>query len=154
MCEQFGYDRFGVCEDTVKLLSILLVAFVLLATPQTGIPKPPFSIAVVPTDSQDGGGGIEMAHKMPREFYVVLTNISQENQRAWVSWYSWGYQAISFELTTIEGKKFIARVKTKFSQGTPPRHFLYSQASIKYLPFGLMNSGKSVLLYPRGMKCL
>ena len=48
-----------------------------------------------------------MARRMPRDFYVVLTNNSQETQAVWESWNSWGYQAISFELTTKEGKKFV-----------------------------------------------
>ena len=48
-----------------------------------------------------------MAKKKPDEFYVVLTNVSGLPQAVWESWNSWGYQTISFELTTTDGKKFI-----------------------------------------------
>lgn len=64
--------------------------------------KLPFAIFVVP-----GRTGITMAKKNPDEFYVVLTNISGEPQPVWETWNSWGYQTISFELATSDGKKYI-----------------------------------------------
>lgn len=69
--------------------------------------KPPFSLTIVPTFNANGNGSIEMARKDSRDFYVVLTNVSSEPQPIWESWNSWGYQAISFELATSDGKKYI-----------------------------------------------
>jgi len=48
-----------------------------------------------------------MAHDKPRDFYVVLTNVSSEPQAVWEYRNSWGYQTVSFELTTVGGKKFL-----------------------------------------------
>jgi hypothetical protein len=43
----------------------------------------------------------------PRDFYVLLSNVSKQPQTVWEDWNSWGYQAISFELTTADGKKHV-----------------------------------------------
>jgi hypothetical protein len=64
----------------------------------------PFSLAVVPTSSSGGVGGITMAEHKPNEFYVVFTNISEQPQAVFEQWNSWGYFAISFEFTTDEGR--------------------------------------------------
>jgi hypothetical protein len=71
--------------------------------------KSPFSLSVVPETSRGDGFGstIDMAHDKPRDFYVVLTNVSSEPQAVWEDWNSWGYRTISFELTTVDGKKFV-----------------------------------------------
>jgi len=61
-----------------------------------------------------------MSKRRAREFYVVLTNISQEPQPVWEYWNSWGFQAISFELTTADGKKFAVTTKDRtFSYNFP-----------------------------------
>jgi len=65
----------------------------------------PFSLAIVPELSSSEGESIAMANYKPRDFYVVLTNISQEPQAVWGYWNSWGYKTISFEVTTADGKK-------------------------------------------------
>jgi hypothetical protein len=76
---------------------------------------PPFSLSIVP-----GSRGITMAKNKPDEFYVVLTNVSREPQAVWESWNSWGYQTISFELTTTDGKKFvISRRQEYFTMNFP-----------------------------------
>jgi hypothetical protein len=66
----------------------------------------PFSVSIVP-----GIGGLTMAKNKPHEFYVVITNVSGGPQSIWQYWNSWGYQAISFELTTADGKKFVLSKK-------------------------------------------
>jgi len=48
-----------------------------------------------------------MAQEGPRDFYVVLTNVSGDTQAVWESWNSWGYQTVSLELMTGDGKKFV-----------------------------------------------
>lgn len=61
-----------------------------------------------------------MAHDKPGNFYVVFTNVSAEPQAVWEYWNSWGYQAISFELTTTDGKKFlISRRQGEFTRNFP-----------------------------------
>jgi hypothetical protein len=73
------------------------------------VQKSPFSLSVVPETSRGEGFGstIDMAHDKPRDFYVVLTNVSPEPQPVWEVWNSWGYRTISFELATVAGKKFV-----------------------------------------------
>jgi hypothetical protein len=76
--------------------------------PKEAVPvQSPFSLSIVPGRS----GDITMAKKHPNDFYVVLTNVSGLPQPVWESWNSWGYQAISFELTTPDGKKSVASMK-------------------------------------------
>ena len=84
--------------------------------------KPPFSISVVPASSRGEGFGssIAMAHEKAPDFYVVLTNTSSEQQAVWEYWNSWGYQTISFELTTVDGKKFlVSRRDEDFTKNYP-----------------------------------
>lgn len=77
--------------------------------------SPPFVVSIAP-----GTGGITMAQNKPREFYVVMTNVSGQPQAVWEAWNSWGYQAISFELTTADGKKFVLSKKQEdFTQNFP-----------------------------------
>ena len=88
-----------------RLLSVVLLTF--LGTSGTEVPKSPFSVAVVPTTQSGERGMITMANKETREFFVVLTNISTKPQPIFEDWNSWGYQTISFELTTSRGKKVL-----------------------------------------------
>lgn len=74
----------------------------------------PYSIAIVPERSyRNVGQSIMWSAKFPRAFYVVLTNVSSEPQAAFEYWNSWGYQVISFELTTADGKKSIISKNTQ-----------------------------------------
>lgn len=83
-------------------------------------PTAPFLLAVVPSRT-----GITMAQNNPDEFYVVLTNISEESQAVWQDWNSWGYQNISFELTTSDGRKVIvSRRQEAFTRNFPSRFLI------------------------------
>ncbi len=78
-------------------------------------PRSPLSLSIVP-----GIGGITMAKNKPREFYVVITNVSGGPQSIWQYWNSWGYQAISFELTMADGKKFVlSKKQEEFTMNFP-----------------------------------
>ena len=77
--------------------------------------SPAFSLAIV-----NGREGITMAEKNPDDFYLVLTNISEQSQKVWEDRNSWGYYAISFEMTTADGKKFaITRRPIEFTKNAP-----------------------------------
>jgi hypothetical protein len=77
--------------------------------------QPPLSLSIVP-----GLGGITMAKNKPDEFYVVITNVSGGPESVWQYWNSWGYQAISFELTTADGKKFVlSKKQEEFTRNFP-----------------------------------
>jgi hypothetical protein len=78
--------------------------------------EPPFSLSIVPGRN----GDVTTAKKNPNDFYVVLTNVSGLPQPVWESWNSWGYQALSFELTTTDGKKFVVSKKQQnFTRNFP-----------------------------------
>ena len=69
----------------------------------------PFLLAVA-----SDRAGITIARSTPRDsdlprrdFYVVLSNISKQPQTVWEDWNSWGYKAVSFELTTEDGKEYL-----------------------------------------------
>jgi hypothetical protein len=80
----------------------------------------PFSLAVVPSRSFGDVGSITMSHDKPDDFYVVLTNVSGEPQVIWELRNSWGYQTISFEVTTANGKTFVfSRRPEEFTKNNP-----------------------------------
>jgi hypothetical protein len=89
---------------------------------ESNVKKSPFSLSIVPETSygEQFGSSIAMAHDNPRDFYVVLTNVSSEPQAEWEYWNSWGYQTISFELTTADGKKFnVSRREEGLTKNAP-----------------------------------
>jgi hypothetical protein len=93
---------------------------------EPSVQKSPFSLSIVPETShgEQFGSSIEMAHDKPRAFYVVLTNVSSEPQAVWEYWNSWGYQTISFELTTVDGKKFLVSSRQEGFTRNFPSTFL------------------------------
>jgi hypothetical protein len=118
-----------IIRKAIPTLCVVL-AFVAACNSQRGsanskaatVEKSPFSLSVVPQTSrgEQFGSSIEMAHNKPREFYVVLTNASPETQPVWEYWNSWGYQTVSFELTTADGKKVVvSRKQEGFTMNFP-----------------------------------
>jgi hypothetical protein len=103
------------------LLSLLV--FTLVGVSPAEAPKAPFSLAVVPTFG-GVGGTIQMARNKARDFYVVLTNVSGESQAVWESWNSWGYRAISIEMTTADGKRFVVSRRQGYFTKNYPSTFL------------------------------
>jgi hypothetical protein len=83
---------------------------------------PPFLLTI-----GTGRAGITMAHSTlhdfelpPRDFYVLLSNVSKQPQVVWEDWNSWGYQAISFELITADGKKYVlSKRQQEFTKNYP-----------------------------------
>jgi hypothetical protein len=93
---------------------------------EPSVQKFPFSLSVVPETSRGEpfGSSIEMAHDKARNFYVVLTNVSSQPQAVWEYWNSWGYQTVSFELTTANGKKFLVSKRQQDFTKNYPSTFL------------------------------
>jgi hypothetical protein len=108
----------------MKRIIFSLLVFTLFGIPRTDAPKAPFSIAFVPTTNNGMESSISMARKDAREFFVVLTNMSQETLPVFETWNSWGYQTVAFELTTADGKKFILSVKERGFDKNFPSTFL------------------------------
>ncbi|HEV3219751.1 MAG TPA: hypothetical protein VGZ48_08265 [Candidatus Acidoferrales bacterium] len=108
----------------MKRLLFSLLIFTFAGIPLIDAPKSPFSISIVPTRSDGNVGEITLANKMSRDFYVVLTNKSQNTQSVWEVSNSWGYQAISFELTSSEGKTYVVSKKLEDFTMNAPSTFL------------------------------
>lgn len=80
--------------------------------------SPPFSLSIVPSKDES----ITMAKKTEYadEFFVVLTNISKEPQPVFEYWNGWGFQVISFELITADGKRLLLTVRDEgFDKNSP-----------------------------------
>jgi hypothetical protein len=103
------------------------------------VQKTPFSLSVVPQTSHEEpfGSSIEMAHNKPHEFFVVLTNVSPDTQPVWENWNSWGYQNVSFELTTANGKKFVVSRRQEDFTRNFPSTFLISSGEHQVYPIRL-----------------
>jgi hypothetical protein len=108
----------------VRPIYLSLVIFALVGIPSTDTAKSPFSLTVVPSSSHSEGGGITMAENNPRDFYVVLTNVSKEPQAVWENWNSWGYQTISFVFTTADGSKVVVSKRQQEFTRNGPSTFL------------------------------
>lgn len=84
--------------------------------------EPPFKISIVPERRDADFSFISHAKDTKRSFYVVLTNVSKQHQAVFEVGNSWGYQAISFELTldANEEKKYKVTVKPQtFTKNVP-----------------------------------
>jgi hypothetical protein len=80
----------------------------------------PFTLSVVPSRSSAQARSITIADNKPDEFYVVLFNTSKDAQPVFESWNSWGYQTVSLEFTTPDGKKtVVSRRPQDFTRNFP-----------------------------------
>lgn len=110
-----GGRRFQQFLLICGLLSTLLALGCSLHT------QVPFQLSVVPTTSRDTGV-ITLAPHDSRDFYVVLRNIGDKPQAIWDDWNSWGYQAVSFEITTPDGHtSHITKREQGFGKNGPSR---------------------------------
>jgi hypothetical protein len=80
----------------------------------------PFVVSIVSGRSD----GLTMAKDNAREFYVVLTNVSTKPQPVFEYWNSWGYEAISFELTTTDGEVFALTTRSRDFDINRPSTFI------------------------------
>jgi len=74
-------------------------------------PITPFTLDIVPSKSFGDTASITMAYNKPGDFYVVLTNVSNEPQAVWETWNSWGYQTIYFKFAMADGPKSVVSMK-------------------------------------------
>jgi hypothetical protein len=108
-------------------LLLFLLALCACATVTHIHAAPPFTLAIVPTKSHGGtvGPSIVMAQEKPEAFHVVLTNISAEAQPVFETWNSWGYQAVSFEITLPDGKTSMLTMRDQgFSKNFPSTYLI------------------------------
>lgn len=88
----------------------------------------PFRLTVTPAQSSARERGISIAEDKPAEFYVVLTNSSEDAQPTFQYHNSWGYQNISFEFTLPDGAKVVASKRIQCFTVNFPGTFLVPPA--------------------------
>jgi hypothetical protein len=110
----------------------------------------PLSISVVPTKSYDepSGRGISMAKNSPGSFYVILRNTSREPQLVFESWNSWGYQAVSFQVQTATGDKFVISKGPPHLRANLPSTFLIPPGEHMVYPITLDDEWDAVPSLP------
>lgn len=52
-----------------------------------------------------------LLHEKGAHFHVIVSNTSDKPQRVWKEWCSWGYYALTFELTDRAGKSWTVKKK-------------------------------------------
>ncbi len=99
--------------------------------------KTPFTLSVVPTRSSLDSRLITIASQKPDEFYVVLSNVSNESQSVWETWNSWGSRTISFEFKFGNSPSIlVARGPEDFTRNFPST-FLIPPGEHKVYPIRL-----------------
>ena len=69
--------------------------------------------------SQDGAGRVSLDNARAH-FHVLLSNVSPRQQRVWRDSSSWGYYALSFELTDEGGTRHeVRKRRTGFTRNVP-----------------------------------
>ena len=104
----------------------------------------PFSISVVPAKSGPFGREISMATNTIDNFYVVLTNVSKENQRAFEPSHSWGYYTVSFELQMEDGRTVLITKKPQGFTRNIPSTFMIPPGEQMVFPILLDNEWDAV----------
>ena len=100
-------------------------------------PKAQFELSIVPTRSSSDSRVITIAAQNPHEFYVVLTNISNEPQPVWETGNSWGSQTISFEFTLPDKRSVVVSKGPEYFTVNRPSTFLITPGEHKVYPIRL-----------------
>ena len=69
-------------------------------------------IAIALPQNRHGERALQYSVRNER-FHVILTNSSETPKRIWQEWCSWGYYAMSFELTDESGKTWTVKKKPR-----------------------------------------
>jgi len=125
--------------------SLFLLAFTITANAQAT-----FTLAIVP---QACGWlnqcSISTADKDPRTFYVVLTNQSDKPKFVWETWNSWGFNSISFEITSADGKTHVLTVKPQIFTRNIPSTFKILPGEHQIFPICLNDEWNGRLTYSK-----
>jgi hypothetical protein len=127
----------------------IFVSLLSLAALSAAAEEKPFTLAVVPSRSQEREQSISKADDKPDRFYVVLTNTSNTAQPIWETWNSWGYQTISFEITTKDGVKHLVSVREHAFRKNFPSVVLIPAGERKVFPITLDRQWESQPKIPK-----
>jgi hypothetical protein len=104
----YSLSSASVFQVFVTLCSILAVNSVFAAEDE------PISVAIsVPASSATNGSRMIRSGAADAHFHVVVTNVSEKPQRVWRDDCSWGYAALSLEITDDTGKTWSAEKKPR-----------------------------------------
>jgi hypothetical protein len=99
----------------------------------------PLSIAIVPYKSAESKRPPEIfsSDDESRTFYVLLTNISSQEQNIFETWNKWGYRNITFEVTTNDGRTVVASQRRRDFSMNQPSTFLLRRGESYVIPIKL-----------------
>ena len=92
---------------TLLLIGILLGMMCMAAIAAA----PDIQVAIAIPQNRRGERAVQ--YSLREHFHVILTNSSDTPKRIWKEWCSWGYFALSFELTDEKGKIWTAKKKSR-----------------------------------------
>ncbi|HEX3799502.1 MAG TPA: hypothetical protein VH413_12455 [Verrucomicrobiae bacterium] len=97
-----------------RSLWLLIASSILLAgcgtTSERTHPNSPIAITI-PYGSLDSPGSYLPGSRHSNNFYVLLTNVSDQPVRLWTEWCSWGYFSLQFEVTEKNGTVHVLKKK-------------------------------------------
>src|SRR5215475_3831929 len=70
-------------------------------------------VAIAIPQNRHGERTVNLSFLDRERFHVIITNTSHKPQRIWQEWCSWGYHALSFQLTDESGRTWTARKKLR-----------------------------------------
>ena len=109
----------------MKALLLILTFIISLSFTQVYGAKTPFEITIVPESQTAKISRISVGPGSVRVFFIVLKNITDNNQKVFESWNSWGYQSISFELIMENGNKYYVKKKNQeFTRNAPSTYLI------------------------------
>jgi hypothetical protein len=97
----------------LKTALLIGLLFGVLCTTAVAVPADgAVQVAIVIPRGRHGERALSSSARNER-FHVTLTNSSDKPTKIWKEWCSWGYYALSFELTDESGKTWTAKKKPR-----------------------------------------
>jgi hypothetical protein len=124
-----------------------------VSTGSAVVQQAPFSLSVVPTWSGEKAAGITMVHKEARQFYVVLTNVSNQPQVVWGGGTAGATTQFGSSSRQLTGKRLSSPRDRKCLGRIHPEHFWFSLVNIRSAPYDLMMNGRHIQCFARSTKC-
>lgn len=97
----------------LSICCLFFTLFVPHASADKAVGDAVWKIEVVPSRYSKNKGAVLYAKKPVDRFYVILHNVSGENQRVWREWCSWGYNNLSMQAELADGSKVSLSKKPK-----------------------------------------
>lgn len=103
----------------MKALFLTIILAVMPFVANATAEDSPIAVSIAVPLSENGERIIKYPERIPH-FHVIVSNVSDKPQRIFQEWNLWGYHGLSFEITDMHGKKWVAKKKpTRFNMNFP-----------------------------------